>query len=138
MPWGRLDDSLYDHQKLDDLPTDDASCEAILATLSPAQLVRLASIGLWVRTISWSNRFLTDGLAPRSRIEKLDGSTALADAIVGAGMFEEAAGGYLVHDFLQFNPSRAEVLEKRAEDADRQKKWREKKKAEKDAESRNG
>ena len=133
MPWGRLDDSLYDHQKLDDLPTDDESCEAILATLTPAQLVRLASIGLWTRTISWSNRFLTDGHAPRSRIEKLDGSTALADAIVGAGMFEQAAGGYLVHDFLHFNPSRAEVLEKRAEDTKRQAEWRAKKKADKDA-----
>jgi hypothetical protein len=132
MPWGRLDDSLYDHEKLDDVPTDVPTIERIISSLDPVQLVRVAAIGLWTRAISWCNRFLTDGHVPRGRISKLDGSPELADALVAMGMFEDDATGYLIHDFLHFNPSRAEVLEKRAEDAKRQKEWRDRKKAEKD------
>lgn len=54
MPWGRLDDSFYDHPKLDDLGSS-----------------RLAGAGLWAIAISWCNRRLTDGLVPRERIRQL-------------------------------------------------------------------
>lgn len=43
----------------------------------------------------------------------------LADALVSAGLFDRADGGYLVHDYLDFNPSRVVVLKKRADDAAR-------------------
>jgi hypothetical protein len=111
MPWGRLDDSLYDHPKLDRVPTPR----------------RLEAIGLWARSISWCNRFLTDGHIPRSRIPKLDGTTELADLLVAAGLYEETGDGYLVHDFLEFNDARAVVQKKRAAEAKRQADWRERK-----------
>lgn len=117
MPWGRLDDSLYDHPKVERLPVD----------------VRLAGVGLWARAISWCNRFLTDGHVPRGRIERLDGSLELADQLVAAGLFEEAATGYQVHDFLEFNDSRADVMERREKEAARQREWRKNK-----AKGRNG
>lgn len=108
MPWGRLDDSLYDHPKLDLLPAEE----------------RLAAVGLWARAISWCNRFLTDGLVPRDRIVKLDGTLDLADLLVGAGLFEPAAHGYQIHDFLEFNDSREKVEKRRVGDAERKAQWR--------------
>jgi hypothetical protein len=99
MPWGRLDDSFYDHPKLDRIPVEH----------------RLACVGLWARAISWCNRFLTDGHVPRTRVDRLDGSQELAHRLVAAGLFEETATGYLVHDFLEFTriptrPDPAQIL----------------------------
>lgn len=118
MPWGRLDDSLYDHPKLDLIPVEE----------------RLAAIGLWARAISWCNRFLTDGLVPRDRIAKLDGTVDLADLLVAAGLFEPAHHGYQIHDYLAFNVSREKTLEQRQYDADRKAKWRAERDAEKNGE----
>lgn len=103
MPWGRLDDGLYDHPKLDDLGGQ-----------------RLPAIGLWTLAISWSNRWLTDGHVPFSRVRALGGSATIADRLVTAGLFEKVDDGYLIHDFLEFNDSRADVEAKRS--AEREKK----------------
>ncbi len=108
MPWGRLDDSLYDHPKLDRLPEDR----------------RLEGVGLWAVAISWSNRFLTDGHLPRARVEKLGGTVDLAELLVTAEMFDHDGSGYVVHDFLDFNDSRAVVMERRQKEAERKAAYR--------------
>lgn len=108
MPWGRLDDSLYDHPKLDRLPEGE----------------RLQGVGLWAVAISWSNRFLTDGHLPRARVEKLGGTVELAEALVTAEMFDHDGSGYAIHDFLDFNESRAEVVERREKEARRKADYR--------------
>lgn len=107
MPWGRLDDGLYDHPKLDELGRD-----------------RLPAIGLWALAISWCNRRLTDGDVPGDRIRILGGSKALADRLVSAGLFDAAGGDYRVHDFLQFNDSREDVIARREADAERKRRAR--------------
>lgn len=104
MPWGRLDDSLYDHPKLD--------------LIEPRH--RLAAVGLWTLAISWSNRRLTDGHVPIARIRALGGTAAIAGRLVEAGLFEKTGNGYRIHDFLEFNDSAADVEAKRA--AEREKK----------------
>lgn len=124
MAWGKLDDSLYDHPKLEELPTDPEACEAILASLDPEQLVRLCALGLWARSISWSNRFLTDGDVPRGKLARLDGSTELADVMAEARLFDRTARGYAIHDFLDFNESREVILERREKERDRKAEWR--------------
>jgi hypothetical protein len=111
MPWGRIDDSLYDHPKLDLIPLEH----------------RLATLGLLVRCISWCNRFRTDGHVPRERIAKLDGTIELADRLVVAGMFEPNGSGYLIHDFLDYNDSREQIDERRRKEAERKAEWRDKK-----------
>ena len=108
MPWGKLDDSLYDHPKLDRLGRN-----------------RLLGVGLWSVAISWCNRRLTDGHVPIERIKRLGGTVRLADALVEAELFERTPDGYLVHDFLHFNESKATVLARRAAEAERQRKRRE-------------
>jgi len=105
MPWGRLDDGLYDHPKLDDLGSH-----------------RLAGVGLWTLAISWCNRRLTDGQVPADRIRLLGGSPQLAERLVAAGFFERIDGGYQIHDFLEFNESRETVEARREADRKRKRK----------------
>ena len=98
MPWGKLDDSLYDHPKVEALPDS----------------ARLACIGLWAMSISYSNRHLTDGHVAASKVRKLGGSPRLIAALVAVGLFDEVSDGYVIHDFSDYNPSREETIEKRA------------------------
>lgn len=97
MSWGRLDDSLYDHPKVERIPA--AS--------------RLACVGLWTMAISYSNRHLTDGHVTTERIRKLGGTERLVAALVEAGMFELTADGIQVHDFCEYNETREKVIDRR-------------------------
>lgn len=109
MPWGKWDDGLYDHRKVEELPR---GC-------------RNACVGLWGRAISWSNRSLSDGLVPEERLRKLDARPAEIEALVRVGLLEVlAAGQYQIHDFLEFNKSREEVLADREAARDRQRRSR--------------
>jgi hypothetical protein len=105
MPWGRIDDSLYDHPKLDALGRQ-----------------KLPAIGLHTLTLSWCNRWLTDGAVSCDRVVKLGGTVKLAETLVAAGLWEQTRSGYQVHDYLQYNDSRAEVEERR--EIEREKKRR--------------
>lgn len=96
MPWGSVDDGLYDHPKLDALGSSKLPC-----------------VGLYMLAISWSNRYLTDGFVPTSRVQKLGGTVALAEKLVQVGLFERAGEDYRVHDFHDFNDTAAAVRERR-------------------------
>ncbi len=43
----------------------------------------------------------------------------IVQALVDVGLWDEVEGGYMIHDFLVYNPSRAEVLGKKERDAAR-------------------
>jgi len=107
MPWGKIDDSLYDHPKLDALGR-----------------LRMPCIGLWAVAISWSNRRLTDGHVPRERIRLLGGTIAQADALVDVGLFDRDGADYLIHDFTDFNESRVTVMSRRTAANERQRRAR--------------
>ena len=92
MAWGRIDDTLYDHPKLDALGRD-----------------RLPCVGLWCLALSWTNRYLTDGFIPSGRVSRLGGNRKLAEALVGVGLWEKVDDGFYIHDFLHFNESAEEV-----------------------------
>jgi hypothetical protein len=109
MPWGKVDDTFYDHPKLDELGRD-----------------KLPAIGLHWLIVSWCNRFLTDGVVPEERVKRLGGTPRLAAALVTARMWHHgpdhcdspkcaprAESGYRVHDYLGFNKSREEVERER-------------------------
>lgn len=97
MPWARIDDSLYDHPKLD--------------ALGPS---RLPCVGLNTLALSWSNHWLTDGFIPADRVRKLGGTAALADKLVAAGLWERVGEDYRIHDFEEYNETRETVLSERA------------------------
>lgn len=108
MAWGRIDDSLYDHPKLNDLGR-----------------YRLPCIGLWTVAISWSNRYLTDGHVPTAQVKRLGGTRLLAEMLVRVGLWDQVADGYRVHDYLQFNQSRQEVENGRTAARERMRRSRE-------------
>ena len=76
---------------------------------------------LHVRALGYCNRNLTDGaishaiareLAPGKR------GQALVRRLVAAGLWEMTRTGYAIHDFLEYQPSRADVLDLRAKKAE--------------------
>jgi hypothetical protein len=91
----RLDDDFPDHPKV--IGLDDAA------------------LALHVRALCYCGHYLTDGYVSKVAIPKLGRPRAVA-ALVAAGLWEAAAGGgYRIHDYLHYQPSRAEALERREE-----------------------
>lgn len=98
MPWVNLDDQFPEHPKVDGLSD--------------------AAFRLHVAGICYCNRHLTDGFVPTNRVRRLVPKfkqTAL-DELVGYGMWKpHPPDGYLyeIHDFLDWNRSRDQVVSER-------------------------
>lgn len=92
MPWVRLDDTFPEHPKVE-------------------QVGPLAG-WLHVCALCYCNRNLTDGFIPAARVPKLADipkpSTHVRQ-LIRAGMWLETEGGYQIHDFLKYQPSKAKV-----------------------------
>jgi hypothetical protein len=106
----RLDDELLDHDKVEDAAEKLGKRGHILA------------LGMATFGILYGNRKLTDGFLKSSALVKYGIDQALAEAIVDAGLWDRVDGGYRVHDFLDHNPSAAEVKAKRSKDRQRKRK----------------
>jgi hypothetical protein len=120
--WVRLDDSFADHPKLAGL--DDRSFR------------------FFVWCLCYSARHLTDGFVSEATLARPFGdhrATKKRDrdrvrmVLVRSGLWHEVEGGIQIHDFLDFNPSRASVLEERQRAAERQARWRERQKRKRNA-----
>jgi hypothetical protein len=90
--WVRLDDGMSDHPKI--------------AALSNAAL------GAMVRALCYCARNLTDGFVPFKVLGRYSTAKERAD-LVTSGVLDEVAGGYQIHDYLDYQPSKAEVLAER-------------------------
>lgn len=104
MAWVKLDDQAPRHDKM--LKAGPSAC------------------WLWVCAIAHGQAQLTDGLVtldslPMIGIKGVTRARKLAELLVDARLFDRDERGYRVHDYLDHNPSRAVVLAKRAEDAER-------------------
>lgn len=108
MPWFKIDDGFHSHPK-------------VIAAGN-------AAIGLWARCGSWSSDQLTDGFVPAA-VARMYGSAAEAKALVREGLWDAADGGYLMHDFHDFNPTAETVRAEREAAAERQRRHRESRKA---------
>lgn len=94
--WTKLDDELMDHQKL-------FTAGKALGANGPA-----IALGFYAVSLMWSNKHLTNGFLPESTIERFShvrNPRAVADALVRAGLLDRARGGFLIHDFNEYNPS---------------------------------
>lgn len=120
MTWSRFDDAAPSHPK--------------------ARVAGNEAWALWCAAVMYCNRYLTDGFIPTAALAaeclpapiSITKAKKLAELLVnarlrpdGAGLFEHAEGGYVVHDFLAWNPSKSEVESKRKLDRDRKKSVRE-------------
>lgn len=98
MTWVRVDDQFPDHPKLLRLGKQ-----------------RLPAMGLWVTGLCYSARFLTDGFIPSAALPY--GSKRIAQLLVDVGLWGTADGGYQIHDYQDYQPTRQQVLETRARNA---------------------
>lgn len=88
--WFKVDDSFHSHPK-------------VLAT-------EPAALGLWVVAGAWSSANLTDGFVPDHALPRLAPDAAtLARALVAAGLWTRTRGGYVFHDWCDYNPTRKDV-----------------------------
>lgn len=88
----KLDDTFPDHPKV--------------ASAGP-----LAS-WLYVCGLSYCHRMLTDGFIPSGvvkRLADLDDPAAQADRLVCVGLWDACDGGYQVHDYLEYQQSKAHI-----------------------------
>lgn len=107
MSWIKIDDQFADHPKV-------------------LQAGPLAS-WLYVCGLTYSGRYLTDGWIPSAQVRKLadvDDAAMLADRLVAVGLWEPVDGGYLIHDYHDYNPTAEKVKADRAAAAKRQAEWR--------------
>lgn len=106
MSWIKLDDQLHAHPKL-----------------KRAWKAHRGALGLHLMALSYCGAYLTDGMVDAGFVEeKLPAArerSAIVGALVDAGMWAEADGGWLIYDFLEYNPSKAQVLDRRRKDSER-------------------
>lgn len=134
MPWIKVDDHFDEHPKL--------------ARVGPL------GWSLWLAGLAYCNRNLTDGFIPYITARRLvsweflmprDGSdveqvwsiginTGMhgedvdSDLVIGllidAGLWEEVTAGYRVHDYQEYQPSKADVVAERQKWADKKRRGR--------------
>lgn len=110
MPWVRLDDRFPRHSKVTTL--------------------RARSVCLHVEALCWSAENLTDGAILATQVQKItrlskDSCAAAVVDLVQAGLWDVVPGGWVIHDYLDYNPSRAKVRQDRDATRTRVARWRE-------------
>ena len=105
MPWFKLDDSFAVHPKV----------------LHAGN----AATGLWVRCGTYSAQFLLDGHIPSKTVREFGNAREVA-SLLEVGLWVPCADddGYLIPDYLEYNPSKEQVLAERAANRERQAKRR--------------
>ncbi|MFJ6380106.1 hypothetical protein ACIQI7_08910 [Kitasatospora sp. NPDC092039] len=114
MPWFAVGDNTDDHPK-------------ILAAGN-------AAVGLWVRCGAYASAHLTDGVIPAAVAAK-NGTVTQINKLVASGLWHEAGhacarcpqprrGDYVMHGYLDANPSRRQVQERRRRAAEKKRQQR--------------
>ncbi|MGO4974586.1 hypothetical protein [Bifidobacterium boum] len=104
MAWMRVDDKLHSHPK--------------------RHQAGLRAMGVWVIAGSWCADHLTDGHVPAGMLPALGARPADARTLVQAGLWDEVEGGWQFHDWVQINPSRADIESRRESERQRVAEWR--------------
>lgn len=104
MSWAKLDDRLHDHPKVD-------------AMLETDELRGAAALGLWTAALSFAAGQPTDGKLSRRAIKRLmpEHGLELAEVLVEHGLWDEIDDGWAIHDYLDYNPSAADIEKRRKE-----------------------
>jgi hypothetical protein len=99
--WSKFDDQFYMNPKIASLGRDEQD--------------------LYIAAIIYCNGQLTDGFIPAGAIPMLSAwakieanAQAIAYHLLEAGLWENSANGYQIHDFLDWNMSKADVLAMKA------------------------
>jgi len=92
VPWVRLDDSFADHPKVE----------------------RAGPLAAWlhVTALCYCARHLTDGRVPKTKALRLADVASPqdhVDALLRVGLWHEDGDDYVIHDYLEYQPARADV-----------------------------
>lgn len=100
MTWVRLDDRFDDNAKVNEASN--------------------AAMGVYAKCLTWSARNRRDGFVPLGVARNKAGADgqAVLDELVRVRLWVECEGGYRAPDFLDFNPSAAEVEARQAKKAE--------------------
>jgi hypothetical protein len=106
MTWARLDDRFYSHRKV-----------------VRAWKLSRAAVGLHVMALSYTCSYELDGHVDAGFVETVlpkdrERQNAVA-ALVDAGLWHPNGDGWVIHHFLDYNPSAKELREKRDKEAAR-------------------
>jgi hypothetical protein len=107
MPWARLDDMLPVHPKIRALSD--------------------SAFRLYISAICWSSLHRTDGHVPSNQLRFVSDvrrSQQCVEQLLQAGLWETADGGWLIHDYLEYQPSAEKVRQDREAKRQRQERWR--------------
>jgi len=114
MSWLELDDGILDHPKF----------------IRAVKLGGSEAVHLWLSVKAYCNKQLTDGHVPEDMLDEVRGpkdakkrATALA-ALIEVNLLEKVADGVQMHNYLKWSRSRADVLESRRKNSERQAKSR--------------
>lgn len=99
MPWVKLDDGFFDHPK----------------AIAAGPMARELNFAAWC----WCAANMTDGHIPADVIPLLlakSGNKRVAvTKLLSVGLWIANGDGYIINDYLEYNPSRAETEERRAQ-----------------------
>lgn len=114
MPWFYVDDGFSDSKPVLNMPDRH----------------RLAACGLWVLGGSWSAKEELDGFVPNSKLRQLGARPPILAALTEPGpmsapLCEKLPTGIQFNSWGKWQKTRADLNEKRREDAERQRAWRE-------------
>lgn len=95
MTWVKLDDSFSEHAKI--------------------MAISDGALRLHLSAFCFASRNLTDGAISFLASKSLRGlTTKRVNELVAANLWENMDGGWTIHDYLNYNPSREQVLKERA------------------------
>lgn len=101
MAWVKLDDQWMDHPKIIEAGRD--------------------ARDMWLASITWCAKHLTDGFFPANLIPQLAvmagadvaNCQEFASRLLALCLWDATDNGYMVHDYLEYNPSRETVISTR-------------------------
>ena len=103
MSWVKVDDHLPHHPKIMDVPI-------------PARWA-------YIEGLCYVAQYLTDGYIPEAQV-KLIAPGSIRSELCAVGLWHEVIkGGIQVHDYLDYNPTKAKVLEERERGRRRKSEW---------------
>jgi hypothetical protein len=92
MAWVKIDDQFADHPKI----------------------IAVGPLAAWLYVcgLTYCGRYLTDGFIPEGQTRKLadvENPSELVAKLVATGLWVATEDGYIVHDYLEYNPTAEEV-----------------------------
>lgn len=117
MAWVKTSDSIYDHPKWQD------AMALAAEEFGPLGIQAIKGFGHHATTWSSKPENLTDGFIPRSWCALQPEGLKLAPILAEAGIWHEdaARNGWQIHDYADYQPTRAQTDAKREKDLERKK-----------------